>query len=57
MNKNKNKIEDDWVLKVNNTLNPNTTSDVEFHKRNNTIIITLISQEHPSIITERIKEN
>ena len=39
----------------NNTLNPNTTSHVEFHKRNNTIIITLINSREGTNKEERIK--
>ncbi len=41
---------------INGIVNPNITSNVEFHNRYNIIIIPLIEQDQIIIITDKIKK-
>ena len=43
-------------IRYNDIVNPNITSNVEFHNRYNIIIIPLIEQDQISIITDIIKK-
>ena len=44
------------MIRYNDIVNPNITSNVEFHNRYNIIIIPLIEQDQISIITDIIKK-
>ena len=46
-----------YVYRKNNTLNPNTNSNVVETKKNNTKIIKLILQAQKSIKTDNVKKN